>query len=362
LFVDFSAAHGSRTYAEIYYIERTYSAIYLWFAYQGMEHPSDPVTWLFGDAVERRIRFEQSNDRAMPSHLCRHLSGERLRLRWAEWIGAYRQSLLNPADAVSKAAEDLQIQCRDFDRNLLDVLAEILAVVRLTALGASDFTALLARTAPERPRDNSTPDFTCILGGRKAVVEVKNLREHRFAEKVMLEAYLDASVRSGMKPRFALVMLPCDRDALGRNDEGEEEIRNLVATIDEFEPRVDHTVQLPTGRVVRFRLEEGGDSRDESAITLDDLRKDEILGAEIRHKIQRTARGALKRLHSDSVHNVERRVLALRWELPFYDMLRPSGIAELLRSDLESVLALGDNPIEVLIFSDFGVELNTVRS
>lgn len=328
-----------------------------------MDLRSDPVRWLFGDALERRLQFEQSDARVIPSRLARRLSDTSLRLKWDGWIAAYRERLLNPAEAVSKAAEDIQIQCRDFDCNLLNVFAEILAVLELSHLGAGSFTALLTRRG-SHPAGMRTPDFRCLFGDTRAAVEVKTIHEHRFAERVMLEAYLDSFVRNGLKPPFALVMLPCDRRALGRNYEGEEEVRDLVARITdgEFEPQVNQTVKLPNGGVVRFRLDESGDSRDESGITLEDLLRSEILGPAIRQKIQQTAAEALKQLHADSVNDVERRILAMRWELPFYDMLRPTGIAEVLRSDLEPMLVSGDKPVEVLIFSDFGIELSTVRS
>jgi hypothetical protein len=316
----------------------------------------DPLQWLFGDALDQRLRYEQSDLLAGPSRLPRLLlSHQKLRLNWGNWIASYRACLRNPADAVLKVAEDLQIKCRDFDNNLLGILAEIFAVLRLADHGASDFIALL------RQPHKKMPDFRCLLGGQSAAVEVKNLRQHRFAEAVMLEAYHDSTVMNGVNPRFALVMLPCNRDALGRNGEGEEEVRGLVARINQYRPQVDHTVELPGGKVVRFRLEEGGDSRDESDITLDDLHNDELLKPEFRGKIKRIAAEALEQLQSASVQDVERRIIALRWELPFYDMLRSPGIAELLRADLEPVLVAGDKPVEVLIFSDFGIECDTVR-
>jgi hypothetical protein len=258
-----------------------------------------------------------------------------------------------------KVAEDLQIECIDFDAKLLDIFAEILAVLQLSNLGASDFIPLLTKV--NLSKSPSQPDFRCQLAGQSAAVEVKNLRQHRFAEAVMLEAYLDASVRSGVKPRFALVMLPCDRGALGRNDGGEKEIRKLIARISDYRPNENHTVELPGGKIIHFRLEEGGDSRDESAITLDDFVEDQLLTSEFLEKITRDTTKALKQLDAPSVQDVERRIVALRWDVPFYSMLRSNRIYKLLHAHLDPILSAHERRAEVLVFTDFGIEFETVR-
>ena len=50
----------------------------------------------------------------------------------------------------------------------------------------------------------------------------------------------------------------------------------------------------------------------------------------------------------------------MRWDLPWYDALRPVGVSEILRADFDVLWANCGCQVEVLIFTDASVELNTI--
>ena len=126
----------------------------------------------------------------------------------------------------------------------------------------------------------------------------------------------------------------------------------------EFKPNIDHEITLRGGAVVRFRLEEGGDPRAVEAITLDE--ESTVIAPAMLEKIRRIVRKGLAQLYSEGFGTVERRVLAVRWELPFYDMLRPAGLDLVLQEDLGRFMQELGRTAEILIFSDHSIELNTV--
>ena len=50
----------------------------------------------------------------------------------------------------------------------------------------------------------------------------------------------------------------------------------------------------------------------------------------------------------------------MRWELPTYEMLRPTGVAAILEKDFEASFIVWGKQAEILIFTDFGEEFCTV--
>lgn len=315
----------------------------------------DPLDWLFGDTFALRLDYEQANRHVLWSRLVRNLQTDRvLADRWREWILSYRALLINPQDAPIKLQSDLRIAVYDFSAQILDVFAEVLAVLNLASLGASAFQVWLPVA------DVKTPDFTCILGGKRTAIEVKNLRVHRFAENVMLNHYYDIALKRDIKPPLTLVLHRSTRESLGRDEHCEAELREVVERLIDFRPDVDHEIELLSGAIVRFRLEKGGHPR-----AVETSRHDadvDIVSREIRTKILRVAKEALPQLFSDRVGSAERRVIAMRWELPWYDIQRPEGVSEVLQTDFETLWADCGCRAEVLIFTDFSIELNTLAS
>ena len=316
---------------------------------------TDPLVWLFGDTFARRLHFESEHSDVLWSRLVRRLQEDStLADRWRTWIREYYALVLNPQEAAAKVIADLRINDYDFSMQLLDVFAEICSVLRLSAIGASAFEALLPVAG------HKCPDFVCLLGGKRTAVEVKNLRAHRFAEQVMLDHYYDTALKRGVSHPFTLVLQKSTRTSLGRDRYSEAELRDIVNRLLDFEPDVDHELLLANAGVVRFRLEREGDARAVDALTIADLQEDETLAPEIREKILRRAKESIPQLYSSVVADVQTRVLAMRWDLPWYQMLRPAGISKILRADLAALWANCGVQVEVLIFSDAGVELNTV--
>jgi hypothetical protein len=313
------------------------------------------LLWLFGDSFAKRLHFELGNRNVLWSRLVRRLQEDStLADRWRAWIRDYESLLLNPQDAPAKVRADLHINEYDFCAEVLDVFAEICSVLRLSALGASDFEVKLPIPG------HRCPDFVCLLGGKRTAVEVKNLRVHRFAEKVMLDHYYDTALKRGVAHPHALVLHKSTRTSLGRDENSETELRDIVDRLLDFEADVDHELPLASGAVVRFRLERGGDARAVEAVTITDIEAGDILAPEIRGKILRRAKESIPQLYSSVVADVQRRVLAMRWDLPWYDMLRPAGVSEILRADFDGLWASCDCQVEVLIFTDASVELNTI--
>jgi hypothetical protein len=314
---------------------------------------NESLTWLFGDAFARRHEFEQAHRDKRWSKIIRLLrTDQRMIDSWGRLILHYNSLLKDPADGPAKVSADLKIAEYDFDAEIFDVFAEICAAVHLGQKGANEFEPLKAAGTQE------TPDFLCQFGGKRTAVEVKNLRVHRFPEKVMLDHYQDIALKRGISHPLTLVLHKSTRESLGRTEHSENDLRDVVERLMDFEPNVDHEITLPAGAVVRFRLEEGGDPRAEEAITLD--QESIIIAAAMLEKIRRIVRKGLAQLYSDGFGPVERRVLAVRWELPFYDMLRPAGLGRVLKEDLGGVMRESARTAEILIFSDHSTELDTV--
>jgi hypothetical protein len=88
----------------------------------------------------------------------------------------------------------------------------------------------------------------------------------------------------------------------------------------------------------------------------------EIIAPAIRAKIRQKAEDGLKQLHAAELDMVERRVLGIRWELPYYEMLRPVGVAEVLHADMEQLMEESRRRAEILIFTDHSIEMDTVST
>ena len=201
----------------------------------------------FRPCVLARLEFERGHHDKRWSRIIRLLQTDQEVVDfWGRLILAYHSILRNPADGPAKVSADLKITEYDFDAEIFDVFAEICAAVRLGQKGAVDFE-------PLKPAGNQeTPDFICQFGGKRTAVEVKNLRVHRFPEKVMLDHYLDIALKRGISHPLTLVLRKSTRESLGRTEHSENDLRDLVERLMEFQPNVDHEITLRGGAVVRF--------------------------------------------------------------------------------------------------------------
>ena len=314
----------------------------------------DPLHWLFGDLLERRREFESMHSGVLWSRLARALiTGSRTADHWRQWVAAYRAVLISPDEGPIKIAGDLNIDAYDFSAKLLDAFAEIASVVHLSRQGAAAF-----RPIPCSPL-LKTPDFICQWAGIETAVEVKNLRAHDFIEKVMLDLYLDAGLKSGHELKRSLVMQRSDRGWLSKDDV--VELRALGQRLSECAAGHVHRGTLRSGKAFAFRLEEGGDSRAEDAITVEDLARDDAFRDGLLKKVTRVTTEALDQLLSPSVKHAGRRVVAMRWDIPWYGILQPADLPEAVRQAISLALSGAPQPVEAIFFNDFSEPLTVYR-
>jgi hypothetical protein len=110
----------------------------------------------------------------------------------------------------------------------------------------------------------------------------------------------------------------------------------------------------------RWRLDTRVSLAPVEALTIADIHAGGTLAPEIREKILRRAKESIPQLFSSVIADVQRRVLAMRWDLPWYDVLRPADVSEILRADFDELWTSSGCQVDVLIFTDLSVELNTI--
>ena len=132
---------------------------------------NEPINWLFGSVLR-----EQANQ--FRSHFLLDALEKRptpFLASWNYWIGEYRAALINPEVAPQKASADLQAGKNDTENKLKSFITEVFAVLHLKKAGYKNFEVILP---PEKgPARRKTPDYFSEFDGKKARIEVKNLRE-----------------------------------------------------------------------------------------------------------------------------------------------------------------------------------------
>jgi hypothetical protein len=126
---------------------------------------NEPLNWLLGAVLTRHATLPSSH------FLLDALEEPRghFLASWNYWIEQFRAALVNPATAVERANSELLSEEKDPEGKLKSLMAEIFAVLHLRKLGYKNFEVAL-------PEGRSTPDFYAELEGKKARIEVKNLR------------------------------------------------------------------------------------------------------------------------------------------------------------------------------------------
>jgi hypothetical protein len=134
----------------------------------------DELQWLYGDLFLRRIEFERNHREVLWSQMIRKFYGRANPANyWAGLICDYRNALVNPDEAPRKLADELKVDCPDFDAALFDSYAEIGAVPKLRMLGFDSFEVLVRPGGSKSPK---TADLKARRHGEPAALEVKNLR------------------------------------------------------------------------------------------------------------------------------------------------------------------------------------------
>jgi hypothetical protein len=310
------------------------------------------LQWLFGSALEDRLNWEQTNKSVLWSKIARSLlSGtSRLSRFWEHSVSQYAAMLNNAYEAPLKVARDINIHAHDFDNQLFNAFAEILAVNRLICFGCTHWRPLLPLG------DQKMFDFACMTAGESTAVEVKNLRVHRFAEDVALRLHADRQLKQMPGSEYTLVLLRSSRQSLGRDDRaGESRITDILTRASTMARSTVHEEPISQNIRLRFRVENDGESRIEDYVDEQDLLSEPITDA-MRNKIGRVTDDAYLQLFSPAAEPFKRRILALRWDVPSYEFLRPPAIAQVLEADFKALFDRKAKSFGVYVFSDYRTE------
>jgi len=133
-------------------------------------------------------------------------------LDWNANIHQYRILLKNPDLAPHKAEEDLRSGSDDAEEKLLAILAEVLAVVKLSTMGYKNFRVFLASTV-------STPDFEAEdAQANRTWIEVKNLRAPKdIVRSVVAAQWKRRAVANPTRYNFKAVLKYSHRGSLSSN-------------------------------------------------------------------------------------------------------------------------------------------------
>src|SRR5688572_8228564 len=94
--------------------------------------PATVLAWLLNGILDRRLELETVTPSLLRSRWARLLKSDAtMQGNWARFIAEYRKVLLNPDEAPGKVAMDLAVVAPDFDGELADTLAELLACTTL---------------------------------------------------------------------------------------------------------------------------------------------------------------------------------------------------------------------------------------
>jgi hypothetical protein len=198
------------------------------------------------------------------------------------------------------------------------------------------------------------PDFTCIWDARRTAVEAKNLRNLRCVEHVMLDLFNDAQMKDPQRYSLQLVMHRSDRRWLAANQE--RELADLVRNIpDACRAEGHYREKLPSGPEVVFEIRSGNGCMAQDAITVKDLEGDYSLRDGLCTKAARVVGDAIEQLYSGTMDNIDRRVVVIRWEIPWFGIPYPTDLERDLQSALNSKFAELGRRAEVVIHSELGV-------
>ena len=138
-------------------------------ALRALDAPNnEPMRWLMEAAFREQTSWPQ-----YPNFLLTALSQPRKNhlVMWNAWIEEFRKNLLNSEAAPPKVRDDLRGKGADIEEKIRGVAAEIHAVIELKNRGFSEF--VVVPPSPSKP----LPDFEAKYEGKRARIEVKNLRE-----------------------------------------------------------------------------------------------------------------------------------------------------------------------------------------
>lgn len=228
----------------------------------------DALQWLYGDLFLRRIEFERNHREVLWSQMIRKFYGRPDPANyWAGLICDYRNALVNPDEAPRKLADELKVDCPDFDAALFDSYAEIGAVPKLRTLGFDSFEVLVR---PGGSRSRKTADLKARRNGEPAALEVKNLRAHECVETYLPKLFEDLRLKGQDMSGLRLVVQRSSRDTL--DEQQKQALRKIVEAIRDYPRNENISVELSERTTARSRVVDGsGDAMCSDGILLSEL-------------------------------------------------------------------------------------------
>jgi hypothetical protein len=322
---------------------------------------NEPLRWLMGDALREQTAWPASSHFLLTA-LSRPRTGT-LRA-WNAWIDEFRRLLINPAAAPPKVADDLRSKGDEVEDKLRAIAAEVQATIELRNRGFSEFSVV-------PPALVAMPDFEAKFEGKKARIEVKNLREPMDHLRTVVSG--EWAKRKKLAPErynFNAQLRHAHRGTLSQA--AEARLRNIIA---QFPDMSGPAIETLDGDV-EIRLERIGDLGDTPEAWMQVLQGDdagrivvvstvleghlEFQATELQALFLKTIRTVVsaqpkfftkQTLAPDEVVNV----IALRWESPeiFFD----PQMLEWTETRIEQLYSDFNLQLKVVIFSGNGPEM-----
>lgn len=323
---------------------------------------NEPLKWLMGEAFREQTAWPEY------SHfLLTALSQPRTNplVAWNAWIDEFRKLLINPDVAPPKATGDLRSKASEVEDKLRAVAAEVQAVIELRNRGFSEFSVV-------PPSTIAMPDFEAKFQGKRAKIEVKNLREP--TDQLRVVAADEWAKRRKLDPQrysFNATLRHSHRGTISRT--AESRLRSMIA---QFPDMMKPAIETLDGDV-EIRLERIGNlgNSPEARMHKELLQNAEAgsivivstaLGERLEFNISELQGLFLKAIRvivsaqpkffaKETLDPEAVNVIALRWEAP--DILYDPQVIELTQSRIEQLYADFDLQLTVVIFPGTGPEM-----
>jgi hypothetical protein len=289
-----------------------------------------------------------------PSHLIAWIFNRpNVANHWAGLIRDYQNVLVNPHEAPRKLADELPVDCHDFDAALFDSYAEIGAVPKLGTLGFVSFEVLVRPGGSKSPK---TADLKARRHGEPAALEVKNLRAHECVETYLPKLFEDLKLKGQDMSGLRLVVQRSSRVTLDQQEK--QALTRIVEAIRDYPRNENISVELSERTTVRFRIVDGsGDAMCSDGILLSELVGSVSDFDGLFRKIVADLEKAAKQLHSPVLSDAKVRAAVMRWDIPWFRTTVPGHLQHVATEILQRALAELPNPIDLHVFSEYEFDL-----
>lgn len=312
------------------------------------------LQWLYGDHFLRRIEFERNHSEVLWSQMIRKICNRpNVANHWASLIRNYKNVLVNPDEAPRKLADELPVDCHDFDAALLDSYAEIGAVPKLSMLGFDSFEVLARPGGSKSPK---TADLKARRNGEHGALEVKNLRAHECVETYLPKLFEDLRLKGQDMSGLRLLVQRSSRDTV--DEQEKQALTRIVEAIRDYPRNENIAAELSERTTARFRIEDGSGD----AICSDGINLDELIGSVsdfggLFRKIVADLQRAARQLYSPTVSDAKFRVAVMRWDIPWFKTTVPGNLQHVAAEILQRSLSELPSPIDLHVFSDYRFDL-----